>query len=108
MTGEVEWPVLMMMAALAVFVGGVLWAVFNWVYRDNNLMRDRMDRLQERVAQTYVTLEAHKAIKDAIDERGDHLEASVDKLSAAVDRMAEKHDRSIGELVKALTARVGE
>lgn len=30
----------------------------------------------------------------------------MNKLSASVDRMIEKHDRSIGELVKALTAKV--
>jgi hypothetical protein len=43
----------------------------------------------------YVTLETHKVIKQAIDERDERLEASVDRLSAAIDRLNETR-RSTG------------
>ena len=116
MTGLVEWPVLLTIVSCIILTvgitGGVLVRVFTWTYADSNGHRARADalhdeigRLRAEVAQTYVTREAQNIIKEAIDQRGDHLEAAVNKLSASVDRMTEKYDRSIGELVKALTAK---
>lgn len=109
MTGTVEWPVLLTIVSAVLLtvaiVGGVLLRVFTWIYAESNNLRSEIGKLRTEVSQTYVTLEAQKIIKEAIDERGDHLEAAVQGLSAAVDRLSDKQDRSIGELVKALTAK---
>jgi ABC-type transporter Mla subunit MlaD len=110
MTGTVEWQVLLIIVSAIILTvgitGGVLIRVFTWIYAESNNLRADLGRLRTEVAQTYVTLEAQKIIKEAIDERGDHLEAAVSGLSAAVDRLSEKQDRSIAELVKVLTARL--
>lgn len=110
MTGNVEWPVLLtIVSSIIVTVGitsAVLIRVFTWIYAESNNLRADLGRLRTEVSQTYVTLEAHKLIKDAIDNRGDHLEKAVNSLSAAVDRLTEKQDRSIGDLVKVLTTRL--
>jgi outer membrane murein-binding lipoprotein Lpp len=119
MTGNVEWPVLLTIVSCIILTvgitGGVIVRVFTWVYADSNQRRAEADNLRAEisklrtdVSQTYVTLEAQRIIKEAIDERGDHLEAAVHGLAAAVDRLSEKQDRSIGELVKALTARFAQ
>lgn len=109
MTGTVEWPVLLTIVSGIILTvgitGGVLIRVFTWIYAESNNLRNDLGRLRTEVSQTYVTLEAQKIIKEAIDERGDHLEAAVKGLSASVDRLSEKQDRSIGELVKTLTAK---
>lgn len=110
MTGNVEWPVLLtIVSAIIVTIGitgGVLIRVFSWIYAESNNLRADLGRLRTEVSQTYVTLEAQKIIKEAIDERGDHLDAAVNGLSAAVDRLSEKQDRSISELVRVLTTRL--
>ncbi len=116
MTGLVEWPMLLTIVSCIVLTVGITGAiiirVFTWVYADSNQHRARADDLHRQigmlrteVAQTYVTHHAQNIIKEAIDQRGDHLENAVNRLSDSVDRMTEKHDRSIGELVKALAAK---
>lgn len=111
MTGSVEWPVLLTIVSAIVLTvgitGGVLIRVFTWIYAESNNLRTDLGRLRTEVSQTYVTLEAQKLIKDTLDERSDRLEASVDRLSDSVTRMAEKQDRSIGELIRVLGARLG-
>lgn len=110
MTGHVEWPVLLTIVSSVILTvgitGGVLIRVFTWIYAESNNLRADLGRLRTEVSQTYVSLEAQKIIKEAIDERGDHLEVAVNGLSAAVDRLSEKQDRAIAELVRVLTTRL--
>jgi len=86
--------------------GGVIIRVFTWVYAESNNLRSDISRLRAEVAQTYVTLESQKIIKEAIDQRGDQLEGAVKGLSAAVDRLSDRQDKSLAELIKALAAKL--
>ena len=63
-------------------------------------------KLRAEVAQTYVTMEAQKIIKEAIDQRGDQLENAVKGLSISVDRLSDKQDKALGELVKAVASKL--
>lgn len=110
MIGNVEWPVLLLIVSCIVITvgitGGVIIRVFTWIYAESNNLRAEIAKLRTEASQTYVTLEAERLIKEAIDLRGDQLEAAVKGLSAAVDRLGEKQDKAIAELVRALTAKL--
>ena len=60
--------------------GGVLWAVFNWVYRDNNAMRDRITDLTKEVARSYVSVETHRLTVTMIEKSIEGIRASIDEL----------------------------
>lgn len=110
MSGSVEWPVLLTIVSSVILTvgitGGVLIRVFTWIYAESNNLRADLGRLRTEVSQTYVSLEAQRLIKNALDERSDRLEAAVQGLCAAVDRLSEKQDRAIAELVKVLTTKL--
>lgn len=93
MIGNVDWPTLILLVTFAAFVGGVLWAVFNWIYRDNNSMRDRIDKLQDKVAENYVTTEVHRMSMEMIEKSIGGIRSSIDELKtenrAAVDRLTD-------------------
>lgn len=71
-------------------------------------LRKEISALRAEAAQTYVTIVAHKLIKETIDRRSDHMESAIDRLSATVDRMSDKQDKAIGELVSTLSARFAQ
>ena len=110
MTGNVEWPVLMLIVSAIVTTflisGGVVYRAFDWVYKDSSNTRTMLDNIRVENAKTYATIEAQKLIKEAVEQRGQHLEKAVESLSNAVDRMSEKQDRSIHELIKALAQKL--
>ena len=110
MTGTVEWPVLLVIVSSIVLTvgicGGVIIRVFTWIYAESNNLRADISKLRAEVAQTYVTMEAQKIIKEAIDQRGDQLENAVKGLSISVDRLSDKQDKALGELVKAVAAKL--
>ena len=59
------------MSISVLYRGGVIIRVFTWVYAELNNLRSDISKLRAEVAQTYVTLESQKIIKEAIDQRGD-------------------------------------
>lgn len=110
MQGTVEWPTLMLIVSAIVTTflisGGVVYRAFDWVYKDNLNTRVMIDNIRVETAKTYATIEAQKLIKEAVEQRGQHLEKAVENLSNAVDRMSEKQDRSIHDLIKALAQKL--
>lgn len=111
MTGNVEWPNLLLIVSAIVTTflisGGVIYRVFDWVYKDNMNMRTNLDAMRVENAKTFATIEAQTLIKEAVEQRGQHLERAVDGLAVAVDRLSEKQDRSMHELIKALAVKWG-
>lgn len=110
MQGPVEWPTLLLIVSAIVTTflisGGVVYRAFDWVYKDSINTRAMIDTIRVETAKTYATIEAQKLIKEAVEQRGQHLEKAVENLSNAVDRMSEKQDRSIHDLIKALAQKL--
>ena len=119
MTGPVEWQTLLLIVSAIVgsffFAITILSFILKWIYstfvvhqKTSEELRKEISALRAEAAQTYVTIVAHKLIKETIDRRSDHMESAIDRLSATVDRMSDKQDKAIGELVSALSARFAQ
>lgn len=107
MTGPVDWQIAIFvvgtMLTSIMVSGGVLWAVFNWVYRDNNAMRDRITDLAKEVSRTFVSVETHRLTVTMIEKSIEGIRSSIDELKAdnraALDRLSE----TVNALTTALT-----
>ena len=88
----------------------ILSFILKWIVhqKTSEELRKEISALRAEAAQTYVTIVAHKLIKETIDRRSDHMESAIDRLSATVDRMSDKQDKAIGELVSTLSARFAQ
>lgn len=103
LSGGVQWEQVVTILAAAVFVGGILVAVFKWVYNDSNNTRseinkvasesrDSIARLREDVATRYITVETHSVVARTVEKAIDDLKT---ENREAIDRMTERIDTAL-------------
>lgn len=113
MSGTISWEQILPAITAVVFIGGVLWAIFNWIYKDSNHTRTRIDqvssenreaiaRLREDVAVRYVSNETHSIVANTVQRAIDELKA---ENRESIARMGERIDNSILHLSKVLSGR---
>lgn len=103
LSGGVQWEQVVTIISATVFVGGVLFAVFRWVYTDSNNTRseinkvasesrDSIARLREDVATRYITVETHSVVARTVEKAIDDLKT---ENREAIDRMSDRIDTAL-------------
>lgn len=98
-----QWEQIATILAAVVFVSGILWAVFRWVYTDSNNTRTEINRvaaesresiakLREDVATRYITVETHSVVARTVEKAIDDLKT---ENREAIDRMSDRIDTAL-------------
>lgn len=112
LSGGVQWEQIVTIIASVVFVSGVLFAVFRWVYTDSNNTRSEINRvaaeardavakLREDVATRYITVETHSVVARTVEKAIDDLKV---ENREAIDRMTDRIDTALLAVASSLKA----
>lgn len=103
LSGGVQWEQIVTIIGAVIFVSGVLFAIFRWVYTDSNNTRseinkvasearDAIAKLREDVATRYITVETHSIVARTVEKAIDDLKT---ENREAIDRMTERIDTAL-------------
>lgn len=112
LSGGVQWEQIVTVISAVVFVSGVLFAVFRWVYTDSNNTRyeinkvasearDAIAKLREDVATRYITVETHSVVARTVEKAIDDLKV---ENREAIDRMTDRIDTALLAVASSLKA----